>query len=210
MNERTCHAFAEELVAYLDHEQPASERARLEAHLGTCLACRRELAQLAKVGDWLRALPRLEPGPDLPTEMWRRLANEPRPGLPGRRPRPALWAFPALAAAAGAAFALYSVLGGGSSPAGPARRPLPQGRGVAAVARMEPAPGTSALPGNEVRVVGDTQLRLEDVPPEVIEHPELFLRLPVVRRLDKLEHFEEVRHQGQPEHPEGEPGRAAG
>jgi len=32
-----------------------------------------------------------------------------------------------------------------------------------------------------------------EYPPDLVEHPELFLRLPVVRRLNRLEHFEEVR-----------------
>jgi hypothetical protein len=40
---------------------------------------------------------------------------------------------------------------------------------------------------------------LEQYPPELVEHPELFLRLPVVRRLEKLQHFEEVRRHGEGE-----------
>jgi hypothetical protein len=41
---------------------------------------------------------------------------------------------------------------------------------------------------------------LDQYPPELIEHPELFLRYPVVKRLQRLQHFEEVRQHG-----DGEP-----
>ncbi len=48
--------------------------------------------------------------------------------------------------------------------------------------------------------VADAELAPEDLPPDLLEHPEFFLRYPVVRRLNKLEHFEEVRR-----HDENEP-----
>ena len=35
-----CDDFAAELVAYLDGELGDADRARIETHLGTCLACR--------------------------------------------------------------------------------------------------------------------------------------------------------------------------
>ncbi len=41
----------------------------------------------------------------------------------------------------------------------------------------------------DVAAAGD----LDEYPPELVDHPELFLHLPVVRRLQKLQHFEEVR-----------------
>jgi len=195
----TCGAIAEELVAYLDGEQPASERARIEAHLGTCLTCRRESERLRTVGNWLRALPRVEPGPGLEEGMRRLLEAEPRQDLPRRRHRPLLWSVPALAAAAGVALALSSLLTGGPSGVSPRRQPVPANRGGGA--DVGPLAGATASRG-EVKVAGDMQPALEDVPPEVIEHPELFLRLPVVRRLDKLEHFEEVRRQNEPENVE--------
>ena len=196
MSDPTCGAIIDELVAYLDGEQPASERARIEDHLGVCLTCRRELNNLRTVGDWLRALPRVEPGPELEAGMRRLLESEPRADLPRRRQRVVLWAVPSLAAAAGVAVALYSLLAGGSSSGPPARGPLPSSQG--GIAAVGPLAGATASRGGDVQVAGGTQPLLEDVPPEVIEHPELFLRFPVVRRLDKLEHFEEVRHESEP------------
>ncbi len=47
-----CDDFAADLVAYLDDELGDADRGRVEAHLGTCLACRRELEQFRR----LRAL----------------------------------------------------------------------------------------------------------------------------------------------------------
>jgi hypothetical protein len=41
----------------------------------------------------------------------------------------------------------------------------------------------------------------EDLPPELLEHPELFLRLPVVRRLETLEYLGAVHDQ--PERKDG-------
>ena len=60
---------------------------------------------------------------------------------------------------------------------------------VEAVARAKSEEPADAAPIEQA----NAELAPEDLPPELIEHPELFLRLPVVRRLDKLEHFEEVR-----------------
>ncbi len=102
MSNLRCEDLTEELVAYLDGEQPEDERVRIEAHVSTCLACRREIDRLTKVRGWVQDLPRIEPADDFEERMWRRLeADAP---LDGRRRgwRPAQWGVPALAAAAAA------------------------------------------------------------------------------------------------------------
>lgn len=193
-----CDDYAEELVAYLDGEHLDAERMRVEAHVGTCLACRRELERLRRVRTLLGELRPVEPSAGFEAAMWRRLEETgPRRSV-GRRVL--LWGAPALAAAAVVALASYSLLtrvgerGVSGSPA------------EVAVGTREEAPRVAreAPPADAQPVQRDVASAdrgdLEQYPPELVEHPELFLRLPVVRRLDKLEHFEEVRQHG-----EGEP-----
>ena len=190
-----CEDLSEELVAYLDGEQPEDERARIEAHVGTCLACRREIDRLTKVRGWVQDLPRIEPAGDFEERMWRRLeADAPLVGRP-RGWRPAQWGVPALAAAAVLAFVLYSSIERADQVA---TAPPSAERAVVAKAPAAP-PDQPAARAVEERVA-DAELAPEDLPPELLEHPEFFLRYPVVRRMNKLEHFEEVRR-----HDESEP-----
>jgi hypothetical protein len=194
-----CEVMAAELVAYLDGEQPEADRARIEGHVATCLTCRREMDRIGKVNALLRSLPRIEPSADFDARMWQRLEAETARRSRRRGFRPAMWGIP-LAAAAALALVWYSSL---SQPTpGSLARPGHVGtvanapkdvarsvHEVEAVARAKPEEPADAAPIEQA----NADLAPEDLPPELIEHPELFLRLPVVRRLDKLEHFEEVR-----------------
>jgi anti-sigma factor RsiW len=198
-----CAVLAEELVAYLDGEQPEPNRGHIEAHVGTCLTCRRELERLRRARILLGALPAIEPSADFHDNMWRRL-DAPLPHRRSRR-RVVLWGAPALAAAAALALVWYSSVArlatdarGVHGAVASAPRPPAGGgstSGDSRVATHQAAPGTDTP--HDVAVAGS---ELEEYPPELIEHPELFLRYPVVRRLQKLQHFEEVRQHG-----EGEP-----
>ena len=134
--------------------------------------------------------------------MWQRLERE-AAHAPRGAFRPAWWGVP-LAAAAVLALVWYSSLSGTSptAPLGPppggdvASAPeaaVPPNGAARAVARAKSA--AEAAPVRQA----NADLAPEDLPPEVVEHPELFLRLPVVRRLEKLEHFEEVRMREQSE-----------
>ncbi len=193
-----CQTMAEELVAYLDGEQPEAERARIEAHVATCLTCRREMDRIGKVNAMLRALPRVVPSDDFDARMWERLAAETASRSRRRGFRPALWGIP-LAAAAALALVWYSSVArvatgvpGTRPPAEIARASKQSGRSAPgseeAVARANREPQ-----GEPIKQANAEELAPEDLPPALIEHPELFLRLPVVRRLEKFEHFEEVR-----------------
>lgn len=196
-----CDDFAADLVAYLDGELGDADRARIEMHLGTCLACRRELEQLRRLRALIDGVRPLELATDFADRMWQRL--DPLPArAPRRRTRAVLWAAPTLAAAAALALVWYSQvarLGNAptaSAPHSVAAAPRPHDANEHAVAsrsEKEQAVATrekeeGGAPGN-VASAGD----VTEYPPELVEHPELFLHLPVVRRLNRLQHFEEVR-----------------
>lgn len=53
------HIEAEHLSAYLDHQAPPAERARIHAHLQQCPDCRAELESLRQTVQLLQALPRV-------------------------------------------------------------------------------------------------------------------------------------------------------
>jgi anti-sigma factor RsiW len=198
MTPATCHEVGDELVAYLDDELTESERRPIANHVATCLVCRREIEQLAAVGRLVRDLPRVEPGSDFAAAFWERLDAEPRDRLPQVRSlRSMRWALPGLAVAALLALGLSSLLRVATQPTAPAT-------GGAARVVTAPAPATqpkvaNAPATNEMeaapQLANVDDLKPEDLPPALLEHPELFLRLPVVRRLDKLEHFEAVQQE---------------
>jgi anti-sigma factor RsiW len=198
-----CVEFAEELVAYLDGEQPPAEHARIETHVGTCLSCRRELERLRRVRTLLGALPVIEPSAVFQDALWQRL--DVTPPTRGRR-RTLVWGAPALAAAAALALVWYSLLTGVTTtehrapgaPVAVAHREAPHGgAGETRVAAQPKEAPDKDEKQPDVAVAGSD---LDQYPPELVEHPELFLRYPVVKRLQRLQHFEEVRQHG-----DGEP-----
>ena len=204
-----CDAYVEELVAYLDAEQPEAERARIDAHVGTCLTCRRELERLRRVraliGEELRPI---EPSASFEQGFWRRLdAEAPRATPRKARARFATWGLPALAAAAVVALASYSLLPRSTreeraaTPGTVAEAPRhAAGHDATRLAHRESAPEPVKPAAEEPRQLANAdQGDIDQYPPELVEHPELFLRLPVVRRLEKLQHFEEVRRHGEGE-----------
>jgi len=202
-----CDAYVEELVAYLDGEQPETGRAGIEAHVGTCLTCRRELERLRRVraliGEELRPI---EPSVSFEENFWRRLDAE-APRAAPRKARFATWGLPALAAAAVVALASYSLLARGTreeraaAPATVAEAPRhATGHDATRLAHRESAPEAAKPGAEEPRQLANADRGdIDQYPPELVEHPELFLRLPVVRRLEKLQHFEEVRRHGEGE-----------
>ena len=198
MSGSTCEQINVELVAYLDGELADAERAPVAAHLATCLVCRREIERLTTIRRWIGSMPRLEPSPEFSSGFWSRLDAEAGASSATRSlPRAVRWGLPALAAAAGLALAFQFSARTSSPPttAGSASKAAQ----VPAAGARHPAPiNAGAEPrrqgSDEASQVAGARSELpEDLPPDLLEHPELFLRLPVVRRLEKLEHFEEVR-----------------
>ena len=197
MSARVCEAIAEDLVAFADGELAQAERAPIEAHVAGCLSCRREIERIATVNALVAGLPRIAPSPEFEERVRRRLAagaaaDDAATWTRRRAWRPALWGVPALAVAAAIALVWYWSL------AAPTRNQLraPAGGGQLAVARPDRAQQLAGEGETEPVVAAAPSLSIEDLPPDLIEHPELFLRYPVVRRLNKLEHFEEVRQHG--------------
>jgi hypothetical protein len=198
-----CASIAPELVAYLDGALAEDERRPIATHVSTCLVCRREIERLTTVQRWVSDLSPIEPSRDFAAAFWERMEAEPVPVERGEtRGRPWRWAIPVLAAAAGLALAVRALVPSTSSstpsqPANPAARPPAVAAAKVERPKVAAAP---AAPHDEPAQVADVDaLRPEDLPPELVEHPELFLRLPVVRRLETLEHLEAMKRQQQSE-----------
>jgi anti-sigma factor RsiW len=62
------------LSAYLEHDLGDEERAEVDAHLGACSSCVRDLADLRAAVDLLRRMPDPEPPPFLATRVMARIA----------------------------------------------------------------------------------------------------------------------------------------
>ncbi len=194
MSTAICERIAPELVALLDDELGEDARRPVAEHLTSCDACRREMARLSTVRTWVTELPAIAPRATFAADFWRRLEAEPT-SLATRRGagRAIRWTIPALAAAAGLVLALRFFAPGPSA----SHTPIPAPGRVAAApplpaAPKAPAPQMAAKPATSAdpaRLANVEALRPEDLPPELLEHPELFLRLPVVRHLDALEHI---------------------
>ena len=193
MTVSTCEQISGELVAFLDGELGEGERRPIADHVSTCLVCRRELDRLTTVQRLLADVSRTEPSPGFAAQFWGRMETEslpPRSGLRPRRAQPwTFWALPALAAAAVLAVAFQFMT---------STTPTPRPE------RVVQAPPRQLEKGATTKVVAEAEtlqvtkiddMRPEDLPPELLEHPELFLRLPVVRRLERLEHFDAVRQE---------------
>ena len=205
MSATACERTGTELVAFLDDELGPDERRPVAEHLATCLVCRREMDRLATLQGWLGGLAKVEPGSTFAADFARRLAAEPTPIAPRRAgSRGFLWMVPALAAAAVLALVLRSFVGtpGPSSPPADAAKPrvATVRRPVEPAAEEEPARvatrPAAERPTSPTDLAAIEALRPEDLPPELREHPELFLRLPVVRRLDTLEYLGSLHEQG--------------
>ena len=72
----TCAERREALIAYLDEELGATERAELENHLEGCEACRAALEAERRLSSALAALPSVEPPRDFEARFWARVARE--------------------------------------------------------------------------------------------------------------------------------------
>lgn len=205
MSATACERTGTELVAFLDDELGPDERRPVAEHLATCLVCRRETERLATLQSWLGDLRKVEPSSTFAADFARRLAAEPTP-IAARRAgsRGFLWMIPTLAAAAVLALALRSLFG---TP-GPSAPPTEAGKARLAAVRRPAAPAAeeepvrvasrpaAEKPASPTDLAAIEALRPEDLPPELREHPELFLRLPVVRRLETLEYLGSLREQG--------------
>ncbi len=75
---------------YLDGELSSTEAAEFEKHLSSCPLCSQTLAQFAEVKEALRALPSLDPPPELRTRVMAAVKHQVHPKRAQFRPRPRL------------------------------------------------------------------------------------------------------------------------
>jgi len=73
------HLSTEKLSSYLDGEIGPSQAERIEEHLGSCPACRAQLASMERLVAGLRRVERPVPPPLLAAEVRRRIAAESAP-----------------------------------------------------------------------------------------------------------------------------------
>ena len=64
------------MTAYREFENREVETIGLDIHLEQCESCRQELARQMFVGEQLRALPAVEPLPDMRSKLMHALAKE--------------------------------------------------------------------------------------------------------------------------------------
>src|SRR5215831_19277934 len=64
------------MAAYRELENSGIETIELDIHLESCESCRQELALQMFVGEQLRALPAVEPPPDMHAKLMHELAKE--------------------------------------------------------------------------------------------------------------------------------------
>ena len=64
------------MAAYRELEIRGIETIELDIHLESCESCRQELARQMFVGEQLRALPAVDPLPDMHSKLMRALAEE--------------------------------------------------------------------------------------------------------------------------------------
>src|SRR5262249_50000097 len=174
---RTAHSS---IIAARDGELGARRRRALDRHLARCGTCR---AEQVAIDDVLAALARLPDAIDVPARLEpdvlrriRALAADPdaRGATASRWLRVLTPALAAGVVAAGAVLGLRTV-----TEQAPTVRTTPPV--VVATRESTPPPARRA------------KTRVPDQPPaELASHPELFVDLPMLRNMDKLQHFDTI------------------
>lgn len=185
------------MVAAVDRELAAREQEALDRHLATCAPCQREMAATGSLLTALESLPLDAPvSVSLEQAMLRRVRQEGDEGAVRRR----WWASPmapvlALAATVVLALSVALLRNAGETPARVAAKAAARtGERVARVpaAPAVPAPATAVARAGHPQQSARSELPL-DPPPALAAAPELFMDLPILRHLEKLEHFEAIR-----------------
>ena len=180
-----CEDMQEELVAYCDGELLEEDRARIAAHLSTCVACSRDVAQFARINTLFTQVERVSPSLDFAATFWQRLEREKR-SAPVQESRLARWwrewresltgwqLAPALAGAASIAVFFGYVL----SDRGPEKPGQVSGNSQQREARSLLHP--------------DPEGKTPDVPTLVQEKTGLFVNYRVLADLEKFSRFDEI------------------
>lgn len=169
----SCGEVREELVALLDGELEPGTAEGVQAHLEGCDACSRECAALEatrrKLGQALGKPEGVEPRFE---ELWAEVGSA---SSEMARRRTAT---------------RTAVRRGGASASGRRLVPLALAAGAAlAVLAYRLMPTPDAPPAEPVSVV-----ERDPVPPELLDHPDMFVDFVIVRRLEKLRQLPELIH----------------
>ena len=179
------------IVAAVDGEITPDRRRDLDEHVAACAECRTELHATEAL---LGALDRLPQEADVPplveaaTIRRMRLAAAEEQE---RKERRWGWISAPVLAAAGVTVLVLTInlrrgIEEGLPGPGPAARVAPATRQVA---RMpDPAPA----PEEEVAVAAVEVAPPTEPPPDLAAAPDLFMNLPIIRNMEKLEHFEAI------------------
>ena len=194
-----CGSAQELMTATVDDELSPRQQRALEAHLAECSACRDELAATERMLAAVAALPmEAEVPAPLEQETLRRVriaAAEEAEQLAARR-----WWWrlrvPAVAVTALAALVLvvlgHDEVGQKAAPEAPtvvaAKSPEPK---LAREHGDVPAAAVAEAPAPAV-VAQAPERPPEELPTALTARPDLFMDLPILRNLEKLEHFEQI------------------
>jgi hypothetical protein len=176
------------MTAAVDGELTPRRRGALDRHLAGCEGCRRELATTARV---LTALETLSMEAAVPEALEHATLRRVRVAAAEESLRPAtarwrIWlSLPAFAVATAAvvvlAFGIMRLTG--DAPAGPG------------MSHPKAAPQHAAPPGPIARLPGripPPKAPPAEPPPELAAAPDKFMNLPILKNLEKLEHFEAI------------------
>jgi hypothetical protein len=212
-----CRSVQRRLVAYLDGELASREHTAVAAHIDGCVECAaeaRRLRRLYGLVDSARATPSVR---HLESEIRMRLLQLPvEPNVLAAPERRRRWAAPvALASAAGAGLLVGRLVLGGRWPAGegmggaqsiPMKPASPIGITAAPSPTEDPVPAAahgggdalvaqraSDVPSRPVVPSGAMATGARDaIPMELREAFDLFVEFPIIRDLEKFEHYDAI------------------
>jgi anti-sigma factor RsiW len=189
-----CGRAQQLMTAAVDGELAPRRRRALDRHLDGCAACRRELADTERMLAALEALPReaaVSAAVEQTTLRRVRVLAAEEAERAAARSWWRWWQVPAFAAASAAvvALALGILWRGADSPDLGVVMPTP--RGDAQVVARAPVPQIAqpVLPPEKRKPRGALP---PDPPPALAAAPDLFMDLPILRNMEKLEHFEAI------------------
>jgi len=189
-----CRRATRWMVTALDGELPARRRRVLDDHLARCPVCRGEMASTAAV---LEGLGGLATSSEVPARLEQATFRRVRLLAAAEAERAAergWWMrlrLPALGLATAVVAFVAVGLMRGTSDHPVASRPGGGGRRVVAQAPAKDRPPLVA--SRDGRGPKATAILPAEPPPELAAAPELFMDLPLLRNMEKLEHFEAIR-----------------
>jgi anti-sigma factor RsiW len=203
-----CGRAQQMMTAAVDGELTPQRRAALDAHLAGCETCRCELAATERLLSVLETLPMeafVGEGLEQATLRRVRQAAAEEADSPARRWWASWFPLPAVAIATAAVAVLALGVVTYSPDGGPALLTRVRKTRVASAGRpLPPTEPTRTAHANPPRVTP----HVDELPPELAAAPDKFMNLPILKNLEKLQHFEAIQTttlDDDPETPDGGP-----